>query len=237
MKKLVLTALLVVFAGCGRHSGDGSNPAPGPTSDERSASTATNSAVPPLRGAMASRNANAGGAVNSADPELPAMAIEAAFASADEAVKRSCARALIAYQIGNYNGAVQEFESFVGRTDLTAEQKKLADFALETARKMAATTPDMSSTPRPAPPAGAPGTGSEAPVPASPDPALQESIARAEIASRIGDYTKAVAEIADIADSPQLTAEQKNVVQRLLAEARRNLPQAPNNAARPPVKK
>ena len=227
MKKLVFTLLLVALAGCGRHTRDGANPAPGSTSAEKSTTTATDSAVPPATNAMAT---------SSADPELPVADIEAAFASADEAVKRSCARALAAYQIGDYHGAVQEFESFADKSDLTAEQNQLGHDALETARRMAAMTEDSSATPRQAPPASPAGTGNEAPAEAFPDPALQESIARAEIASRIGDYPKALAELTDIADSPRLTAEQRRTVQRLLAEVRRNVPQE-NNLARPPVKK
>jgi hypothetical protein len=228
MKKLVLTALLVALAGCGRHTRDGANPAPGSTSAERSTATATDSAAPPVGNAMAT---------NTADPELPVTDIVAAYASADEAVKRSCARALAAYQIGDYHGAVQEFESFADKSELTAEQNQLAHDAMETSRRMAAMTEDSRATPRQAPPAGASGTGNEAAAPAFPDPALQEGIARAEIASRIGDYPKALAELTDIADSPRLTPEQRRIVQRLLADAQRNLPQDPNNAARPPVKK
>ena len=237
MKKLVVTVLLVILSGCGRHPGNGSNPAPGSTSAERPAISATNSAVPSAGGAMASQSANAAGATNAADPEFPAIAIQTAFASADDALIRSCARALIAYQIGDYSGAVREFESFANRTDLTFEQKQLVDSALDKARSMAAATPDTSLTPQPSSAAAVPDTGSDAPAPAFPDPALQESIARAQIAIRIGDYPKAVAELTDIADSPRLTADQKATVQRLLAEARQNLPQAPNNAAKQPVKK
>jgi len=228
MKKLWFAALLVVLAGCGRHTRDGANPAPESTSVERSTTTATDSTVPPAGSAVAT---------NIADPELPVTDIEDAFASADAAVKRSCARALAAYQIGDYHGAVQEFESFADKSDLTAEQNQLGHDALETARRMAAMTEDSSATPRQAPPASPAGTGNEAPAEAFPDPALQESIARAEIASRIGDYPKAVAELEDIADSLRLTAEQRGTVQRLLAEVRRNVPQNLNNAARPPAKK
>jgi hypothetical protein len=228
MKKLVFTGLLVVFAACGRHTGGGSSPAAGSASAGRSTITAADSAVTPATNAIAA---------STADPELPVVDIEAAFASADEAVKRSCARALAAYQIGDYHGAVQEFESFADKSDLTAEQNQLAHDALETARRMAAITEDPRATPQPPPTDSTPGTGNEASAPALPDPALQESIARAEIASRIGDYPKALAELTDIADSPRLTAEQRRTVQRLLAETRKNFPQDPNNAARPPVKK
>jgi len=228
MKKLVFAGLFVILVGCGRqHTRDGANPAPGSTSAEKPTTTATDGTVPPAGNDMAT---------STADPELPAIDIEDAFASADEAVKRSCARALAAYQIGDYHGAVQEFESFADKSDLTAEQNQLAHDALETARGMAAITEDSRATPHPPTPASATGTGSEAPASAFPDPALQESIARAEIASRIGDYPKAVAELEDIADSLRLTAEQRGTVQRLLAEVRKNMPQG-NNAAKPPVKK
>lgn len=228
MKKLVFISLLVILAGCGRHPGDNSNPAPGPASAGRSAATATDSAVPPARGAVSA---------SAADPELPRVAIEASFASADEAVKRSCARALIAYQIGDYQGAVQEFESIADKTGLTAEQKQLVNDALETARKMAATSADSSATPPPNPAAGASGTDTVTPALAAMDPALQESIARAEIAIRIGDYPKAVAELADLAASPGLTNERKRIVQKLLAEVRKNELADMNKTAVPSAKK
>ncbi len=78
-------------------------------------------------------------------------------------------------------------------------------------------------------PAGS--TGSPTSAFASLDPALQESLGKAELASRIGDYPAAVAELKYIADSTQLTAEQRKLVEKLLVEAQKNVSEAAKHAA------
>ena len=82
-----------------------------------------------------------------------------------------------------------------------------------------------------------PGTNAVASPFASLDPALQESFGKAEVASRIGDYATAMTELRYIADSTQLTAAQRQIVQTLHAEAQKNLSEATNDAAIQPGKK
>ena len=225
MKKFVFIALLVALAGCSRDRGAESKPDPVSQPVRNSAATTT----APQAGSTFS--------ANSADPVFSRAAFEEAFTSADPAVRRNCDRALMAYQIGDYSGAVREFSGIADHADLTAEQKQMLDEALEMARQKAAITPDSGATPRPATPANSGDTGTAAPDTTTMDPAMQETIARAEIASRIGDYPKAVAELSDIVNSPDLTAEQRRDVRRMLAEARKNLAADTGNAAKPPVKK
>ena len=84
---------------------------------------------------------------------------------------------------------------------------------------------------------GAPGTSTLTSSFASLDPALQESFSNAQLASRIGDYARAVAELKYLAGSPQLTAEQRQIVQKMLAEAEKGLSEATKNSTGQPGKK
>lgn len=54
--------------------------------------------------------------------------------------------------------------------------------------------------------------------------ALKESYNRALIAYQIGDYARAVTELEDLANTPDLTAEQRQAVKKLLAQAKKQAP-------------
>jgi hypothetical protein len=67
--------------------------------------------------------------------------------------------------------------------------------------------------------------------------ALKESYNRALIAYQIGDYARAVAELEDLTNTPDLTAEQQRAVQSLLAQAKKQAPAAaPTQPAAEPAK-
>ena len=57
------------------------------------------------------------------------------------------------------------------------------------------------------------------------EPALKESYNRALIAFQIGNYVRAGSELRDLAKNPDLTAEQKQAVENLLAESLRAAPE------------
>jgi hypothetical protein len=141
---------------------------------------------------------------------------ESPFAAADPALKESFARALLAYNIGDYPRAASELKELPGAYELDAEQAKAVKALL---KKTLGAAPELAAS-NAAPAAAQAETfalASETEPPFSTaDASVREGYNRAKAAFDIENYQVALSELQSLATNAQLNWQQKYAVQTLL---------------------
>ncbi|HEY5912984.1 MAG TPA: hypothetical protein VJA21_20530 [Verrucomicrobiae bacterium] len=141
------------------------------------------------------------------------------FAAANPALKETFARALIAYDIGDYDRAFTELNDLGNLSGLNADQVKAVKELLAKTVKAA---PQLATSNALATAAAAPQPGTYAlaadgePPFSTADPSVKETFARAKAAFDLGNYSSALSELNDLVTNAQLNWQQKYAVQSLL---------------------
>jgi hypothetical protein len=236
----VALAVALMAAGCGKPPADTQAVAV----DSPAAATAENqqraSAAQPAARTAGTNGAGASSATGAA--AFMAKSLASPFASADQDLKQTFDRALIAFQIGDYARAAVELYDLAGTPGLNAQQQQAIEDLWNQTQKLA---PEVFNTNTVT--VAAAGPGSDAPAqfplvatdPASPanrlpenpfstaDPAVQETFARAKAAFDIGNYDAALTELRDLVTNPQLNFQQKYAVQSMLDKTPQAAPAKP----------
>ncbi len=217
----VLTFLVVLaLAGCGQKepspsASGGDNAAPAPAGD----STAAVDAAQPSPAAD----------TNAEPPVAYGLAKQlqdSAFAAADPAVKESYARALIAYDIGDFDRAWAELVDLANSGTLTDQQLEEVKTLLgNTTNAAPGLATNLAASPLAASGSDVYALAAEGQPPLSTaDPAVRETFDRAKTAFDIGNFEVAAAELQDLATNTQLNAQQRYAVQKLLDQTPRAVP-------------
>jgi hypothetical protein len=214
---MALAGALAV-AGCGKPQAE-SQAAP----SEPEAPAATLDVEPPTAPAEASP-ARATNEILSRVAEVARKPLASRSAQANRALEESYDRALIACQAGDYAAAVSELRMLARTPGLTREQDRaVQDLLAQTLR--AATEPVPATGTNQTRPGGAEFTRKSLASPfAQARQALKESYDSVLVAVQIGDYDRAVAELKVLAQNPDLTPEQKQAVQELMAQTSQTPP-------------
>lgn len=181
--------------------------------------------------AQAPVDADAGHPTNaSPDTQPPPTNAGAAFAlksasspfiAAAPALRETYDRALIAFQIEDYAGAISELDDLALQPDLTDPQKAAIKALLDEALKMA---PDAPRNLAGQAPVEINTNSLSEDVFTSANNAVRRSYARALAAYKIGDYATALSELKDLSVTPELNAQQKSAVQFLLDRTPQSAP-------------
>jgi hypothetical protein len=215
-------AVTLALAGCGKKKSD-SGPVPGGEGPPRASDgPRPETAPPPPPTSLVTTDAP--GPAPTPAAEFSTKLLASPFAPAEPALSETYARALIAFQIGDYARAVTELEDLAKTPELTAEQRRAVTNLLAQAVELA---PTAAVDPG-APPLSTPSTGAVMDTPevpfASANEAVKRSYARIRAACKIGDYGTAIAELQDLATTPDLTVLQQQTVQTLLSDLQRITP-------------
>jgi truncated hemoglobin YjbI len=225
----VTLAAGLILAGCGKPPGESPPVANGP------AATATAAAGLPTLSAETTLAAPTNETL-SAGAEFARKPLASPPTRTMQALKESYDRALIAIQADHYDQAVRELRGLAQTPGLTPEQQRaVQDLLAQTLKAAADTGP---AEPNPAAATNETLSGGAAFLRnslASPfaqaGQALKESYDSALVAVQIGDHARACNELKALAESPDLTAEQRQAVQELLAQTLKAAPElAPHPA-------
>ncbi len=147
------------------------------------------------------------------------------MAQTNSALAESYNRALVACQAGDYARAAGELRLLAGTPGLTPEQERAVQDLLTQVLK-AASESSLTTGTNDTRPGGAEFTRKSLASPfAGAGQALKEGYDAALIAFQIGDYDRVVSELKVLLENPDLTPEQKQAVQDLLAQTSKAAPE------------
>jgi predicted Zn-dependent protease len=221
---------VLILAGCGKTQPDSQVPVeatPGPAaSDAEQPALARD--MPPAD--VPTNDAPSGAA------EFARNSLASPFVSADQGLRETYDRALIALQIGDYSRAFSELQALADAPDLSPQQKQAVHDLLAKTLKLA---PELAKTNAPSAgtvppefplvgtqPGESPQNLTENPFTTA-DPAVQRTFGRAKAAYELGNYAEALVELKLLASHPQLNWQQKYAVQLLLDKTPHNNPAVP----------
>lgn len=200
--------LLLLLAGCGPKSAADNQPATDGSTAVAPSETVVADATEPDTNAQPAT-------AQSFATELQASP----FANADLGIKESFARALIAYNIGDYDRAFSEATDLKNTAGLTAEQSKAVKQLLariaKAAPEVAATNALLANVAQPQPEIF-PEAAENQPLFSTADPGVRETFDRAQAAFNIGNFTVAAEELKTLVTNAQLNARQRYAAQVLL---------------------
>ncbi len=218
----VLLAFAVALAlwGCGR-----GEPGSSGTAGDNTAPAPAGESTPVVDAAQPSAAAD----TNAEPPVAYGLAKQlqdSAFAAADPAVKESYARALIAYDIGDFDRAWAELVDLANTGTLTGQQMEEVKTLLgNTTNAAPGLATNLAALPIAAAGSDVYALAAEGQPPLSTaDPAVRETFERAKAAFDIGNFEVAAAQLQDLATNTQLNAQQKYAVQILLDKTPRAVP-------------